>query len=142
MLSPNTRVGLFYDITPFLKLGIYITRGDLGQAEEMYSKALEINEALGSKQGMAGQYSGLGIIYSMRGDLDQAEEMHTKALAINEALGSKEGIARDNGNLGLIYKTRGDLNQARSYWEESQLLYKQMGMKLEIHMVQGWLDEL
>ena len=87
---------------------VYRTRGELDKAEEFYHKALEINEALGHKEGMASQYGNLGIVYQTRGELDKAEEFYHKALEINEALGRKEGMARQYGNLGVVYQTRGE----------------------------------
>ena len=46
---------------------VYEMRGDLAQAEAMYRKALELNEALGHKKGMANAYNNLGNVYQMRG---------------------------------------------------------------------------
>ena len=71
---------------------MYETRGELSEAEEMYQKALELNQALGRKEGMASDYCNLGIVYKTRGELSQAEEMYQKALELNQALGSKEGM--------------------------------------------------
>ncbi|MHC4353030.1 MAG: tetratricopeptide repeat protein, partial [Planctomycetota bacterium] len=67
---------------------LYQTRGDLERAEEMYQKSLAINEALGSKEGMAIQYGNLGTLYQTRGDLERAEEMYQKSLLLFEELGS------------------------------------------------------
>ncbi len=39
---------------------IYQTRGELGRAEAMHQKSLDINEALGRKEGMASDYGNLG----------------------------------------------------------------------------------
>ena len=98
---------------------IYRTRGDLGQAEKMHRKSLEISEKLGLLEGMADNYGNLGVIYWTREDLDQAEKMHGKALEINEKLGRLEGMASAYGNLGVIYQTRGDLGQAEEMHREA-----------------------
>ncbi len=58
-------------------------------SEAMYRKALEHNEALGNKEGMAINYANLGILYKARGDLEQAEAMFSKALEIDKAMGRK-----------------------------------------------------
>ncbi len=111
-------------------LGIlYKVRGDLAQAEEMYGKSLELNEALGRKEGMANQYGNLGILYKVRGDLAQAEEMYRKSLELNEALGRKEGMAIQYGNLGILYQTRGDLAQAEEMYRKSLELEEALGRK-------------
>ena len=58
---------------------IYMTRGDLDQAEAMHRKALEINEKLGRLEGMARDYGNLGALYVERGDLPAAREHWLKA---------------------------------------------------------------
>jgi tetratricopeptide (TPR) repeat protein len=92
---------------------VYSARGDLGQAETMYLKALTFDETLNRPQGLATNYSNLGNIYSMRGKLDQAEKMFLKSLPIEEALGRMEGAAADYDSLGTIYRERGDLGDRR-----------------------------
>ncbi|MDZ7712033.1 MAG: tetratricopeptide repeat protein [Rhodovibrio sp.] len=63
----------------------------------MYWKSLEIDEALGSKEGMASDYRNLGIVHEIRGDPDQAEAMYRKSLEIDEALKHKAGLADSYG---------------------------------------------
>jgi Flp pilus assembly protein TadD len=72
---------------------VYYTRGDLDQAEAMYRKAVELNEALVDKAAMGSNYTGLGIVYGIRGDLDQAEAMYRKALAMFRETGANPPIA-------------------------------------------------
>jgi tetratricopeptide (TPR) repeat protein len=67
---------------------VYRTRGDLGQAEPMHKKALDIHEALGHKEGMADNYGNLGVVYQTRGDLGQAEAMYKKALVLFYEVGA------------------------------------------------------
>ena len=69
----------------------------------MYRKALALNEALGSKEGMASNYGNLGLVYKTRGELDKAEEMYKKSLEIT-SLGLEGGTAADYGNLGIVYE--------------------------------------
>ncbi|ACF43679.1 tetratricopeptide repeat protein [Pelodictyon phaeoclathratiforme] len=98
-------------------LGIlFQTRGELDRAEEMYLKALTINESLDHKEGMASDYGNLGNLYKTKGELDCAEEIYLKALAINKALDSKEGMASDYGNLGILFQTRGELDRAEEMY--------------------------
>ena len=47
--------------------------GALAQAETMHRKALELNKAQANKEGIARDYSSLGLIFHSRGELDQAE---------------------------------------------------------------------
>ncbi len=75
-------------------------------------QALEINEALGRKEGMANQYGNLGNLEQTRGNLDAAEGYYKQSLEIEKALGRKEGMAQDYGNLGILEQTRGNLDGA------------------------------
>ncbi len=108
---------------------IYVIRGDLEKAEEYSRKALEIFEALGSKEGIAAAYNNLGVIYNTRNDLDQAEAMYRRALEINETLGSKEGMAQVYTNLGNIYLTREELEEAEDHYREALKLHEKLGSK-------------
>jgi hypothetical protein len=49
--------------------------------QEMYKKALEINEALGRKEGMASTYGKLGTVYKTR-EILRAEAMYKKSLLL------------------------------------------------------------
>ena len=57
-------------------------RGDFEQAEELYRKALQINEQLGHREGMAGDYRSLGDIAQIRGDFEQAGQLYRRARAL------------------------------------------------------------
>ena len=93
--------------------GIYYTRGDLDQAEELYRKALEIDEEIGCREGMAKRYGTLGEISQMRGDLDRAESDYGTAATL---------IPDDpmiGFNRGLIAARRGDKDNARRLCREA-----------------------
>jgi tetratricopeptide (TPR) repeat protein len=111
---------------------LYRFIGDLDRAEQMYRKALQIDEKLGRLEGMGIEYGNLGAVYFTSGDLERAEQMHRKSLDIEEKLGRLEGMASDYGNLGLIYRTRGDLGRAeqmhRKALEIDEKLGRQEGM--------------
>ncbi len=78
---------------------IYRTRGNLDQAEAMYQKALEVDKALGRKEGMAVDYRNLGSIYETRGHLDRTKIMYRKALALFKAIGAQPQVARTRAYL-------------------------------------------
>ena len=73
-----------------------------------YHKALEFDEALGDKAGMARIYGNLGIVYRTRGHLDQAAAVGCKALPLYDTLGDKEGMAKSYVGLGFVYSTQLD----------------------------------
>ncbi|HEY3278668.1 MAG TPA: tetratricopeptide repeat protein [Syntrophorhabdaceae bacterium] len=103
--------------------------GGKDRAEEMYQKAMAIDEALGRKEGVARQYARLAHLYRDRGDLGRAEGMCRKSLAVNEALGCKEGAARQYGNLGILYKTMGDLDLAEEMYRKAIAIDETLGRK-------------
>ena len=103
--------------------------GGKDPAEEMYQKAIAIDEALGRKEGVARQYARLASLYKDRGDLGRAEGMCRKSLTINEALGCKEGVARQYGNLGILYKTMGELDRAEEMYQKAIAIDEALGRK-------------
>ncbi len=123
--------GLGWHIAIWLtELGhLLATVGQVDQAEQMYRRALEMDEELDREDGVASDYSYLGLIYNKRGDLDEAERMHRKALEISERLGHQEGMAADYGNLGVIYCTRGDLDEAERMLRKALEIHERLGNK-------------
>lgn len=117
-----------------------LARGELEQAEEIYEKALDLNEELGSGVGVANNYGNLGEVYETRGELDRAEEMHEKALALNKELGRKEGMANNYCNLGFVYVSRGKPDRAKEAWNAARYLYAEIGLPHMVEKVDGWLN--
>jgi hypothetical protein len=54
----------------------------------MFLKGLEINQALGRKENMAGIYGNLGIYYVNTAQLPRAKEMLLKSLQLFEEMGN------------------------------------------------------
>jgi tetratricopeptide (TPR) repeat protein len=106
------------------------TLAELVQAEAMGKEALEINEALGNKEGMAKAYGNLGRVYQNSGDLVQAEAMYKKVLEIEEALDNKAGMANAYGNLGNVMQTRRDLLQAEAMYQRALELHEAVGRRV------------
>ncbi len=102
-------------------------QGDLGGAEEMTRKSLEIEIKLGRLEGMASSYGNLGIFLRTRGDLDGAEEMFRRSLKIKEKLGQSEDMAINYGNLGNMFLTRGDLDGAEEMFRKSLEINEKLG---------------
>lgn len=121
---------------------LYKDQGDLDKAEEMYRKALTIDEKLNLKMEMATVYGNLGNLYLLRGDLDTAEEMHKKALAIDESLGLEEEMAKHYSNLGSLYQTRGDLDEAEELHNQAVAIYETFDRKEELAIIYGNLGAL
>ena len=105
---------------------IYLTRGELDKAEEMFRSLLGIEEQVGQEEAMTIIYSNLGRIYQTRGELDKAEEMHKSALRIDKKLGLEEGMAIEYSLLGIIYQDRGELDEAERMYKKALEINEQL----------------
>ena len=114
---------------------IYYYLGELNKALEYYKKALELDEGLGIKEGIAKDLGNIGIIYRIKGELDKALEYFERVLALDEVLGRKEGIAIQLGNIGTVYRIKGELDEALVYYEKALKLSEGLGIK-EVMAVQ------
>jgi len=109
--------------------GLYMNRGDLDFAEEMFQRSLRIYILLDFQKGIASIYNKFGRLYKIWGDLVHAEDMCHKSLAIHKKLGDKNGIAVNYGNLGILYKIQGDLECAKEMYQKSLEAHKLLGDK-------------
>jgi tetratricopeptide (TPR) repeat protein len=86
---------------------IYLDRGDLARAEQVFNEALAIDGKVAAAK------NALGVIAFQRGDVPKAEQLVREAIAI------KEDVRLARYNLALIAEQRGDLATAeREYLEE------------------------
>ncbi|WP_339137096.1 MAG: tetratricopeptide repeat protein [Candidatus Electrothrix sp. GW3-4] len=79
--------------------------GELDKTEEMHLKALELNQALGSKEGIAADFANLGSVYEKRGELDKAEAVWQKSLNLAQEMGRR--------NAAMVQQWLDDLAQRR-----------------------------
>jgi len=77
-------------------------RGDLDAAMGYYEQALEMNIALGHKEGMASVYGNMGIVAQTRGDLEEAKRFWQKSLALFTDIGAAPQIAQVKGLLDAL----------------------------------------
>ena len=68
----------------------------------MYMKSLEIYKKLSISEGLAMQYSNLGIIFKIRGKISAALEMFNKSLEIATSKGFTSIVEIVNQNLHQI----------------------------------------
>jgi tetratricopeptide (TPR) repeat protein len=107
-----------------LLLGLlYADQGRLGEAEQMYERALRgYEEALGPNHtSTLATVSNLGNLYKNQGKLGEAEQMYERALrGYEEALGpSHTSTLATVGNLGNLYKNQGKLGEAEQMHERA-----------------------
>jgi tetratricopeptide (TPR) repeat protein len=116
---------------------LYRTLGNLDKSEEMHKKALEIDQRLGRKKGMAIQYGKLGRVYRRRGELEASEEMHRKALSLNLETKNLAGTAVDYGDLAQVYRRKGDVDTALHYLQQALQINESLRQELGIAIVCG-----
>jgi tetratricopeptide (TPR) repeat protein len=102
---------------------LYKDQGKLGEAEQMYERALRgKEEALGpTHTSTLGTVNNLGRLYSDQGKLGEAEQMYERALrGKEEALGPTHTSTLSTvNNLGLLYADQGKLVEAEQMYERA-----------------------
>ena len=76
---------------------LYLARSDLDKAEEMHLKSLEIEKALGRREGMASQYGNLGAVHYARGQVDKARERWIRARDLYADIGMPHMVEKVQG---------------------------------------------
>ncbi|ORY02205.1 hypothetical protein BCR34DRAFT_493307 [Clohesyomyces aquaticus] len=102
---------------------LYADQGKLGEAEQMYERALRgYEEALGpTHTSTLDTVNNLGNLYADQGKLGEAEQMYERALrGKEEALGPTHTSTLDTvNNLGNLYKNQGKLGEAEQMYERA-----------------------
>lgn len=102
---------------------LYDEQGKLGQAEQMYTRAMNGLEKLLGPEHIASleTVNNLGVLYWEQGKLDQAEQMYTRAMNGCIKLFGPEHVStlRTINNLGLIYDDRGKFDQAEQMYTQA-----------------------
>jgi len=93
---------------------VYLRQGDLDRAEEMFRKALAVDESLGYKLGIAGEYSNLGDVYVAREKVGESRTMYKKSMELEESLGNRPGMAANFRALGALYMKRWFFGQSEA----------------------------
>lgn len=121
---------------------IYELRGELIQAEEIYTKVLEQAENNKNDRWQAVAANGLGNIYQTRHEFNKAEEMYKKALGFNEKLGELGGVAINYNNLGIVYEIRGEWGKAEDAYRKALTIAEKMGDKEKMANINGNLGNV
>jgi len=69
---------------------IYLKRGELDKAEEMFLRVLKIEDKLGRPDSIANSYGNLGALYKRRGDKKRAGEFWEKSRDLYKQIGMPE----------------------------------------------------
>ena len=105
---------------------------------EYLNKALEMNTALGNKDGIAENLRFIGNVHTHRlNNPRKALEYYQKALKLDEELGNKIRIARNILNIGIVYGSIDNPIKELEYKFEGLKIYKEMGEKLGVASAYG-----
>ncbi len=101
-------------------------QGEMEQARLFHEECLEIQRALGDKQGIAVALCNLGLLAQEQGDPGRAHSLQEESLALHREMGDKQGIARALGHLGLLAQDVNNHELARALHEESLALRREL----------------
>ena len=102
-------------------------RGQYGEAEGLYRKAMRINETLGNEAGSADAYHQLGLIDQSRHRYEEAEAWHRMALEARERLEDEGESANECYQLGLLAEARYNFQDAFEWYQRARIAYEHTG---------------
>lgn len=121
---------------------LYHFRADLGGAETMLRRALEIDRRIGNEEGVARDLGNLSLVPESRGDLKTAERLNRESLAIAERIGAASIVASRLCNLGEIMLARGHREQARPLLKRAAAAYGALGIEKHRALCERHLAEI
>ena len=95
--------------------------------DEYLTRALIIQNQLGSDEGRAEVLNAFGVAYRTLGDLNQATRSYEEAAAIHRRIGNERGYATTLRNLASLHMLRGEHAAARRLFEEALALLQRLG---------------
>jgi tetratricopeptide (TPR) repeat protein len=107
--------------------GIYVIRGDIDRALNLYEESLELDKQLGDKNGQAKSLGSIAQVFVHRGDLDRAIQHYQESQELLEQLGDKKGVTTIKRWLAVIAQQRGDLDNALRLFEDTLIIAKELG---------------
>ena len=118
--------------TMYLNIGnVFRQRGDTGNAQDYYERALAVANALLEKaktdgteetdvmDRIASVYHNMALLEMDRGEHDKAMSKLEDAEAIDKTLGNKRGLARRYDAMGLVMMRQERYTQARSHFDDA-----------------------
>ena len=119
---------------------IFFRRGNIDQADQMLSQALEIAIPTNHLDVIASIYNRLGGIHFQKEKFTQALEAVRKSLELRKKIGDIVAVARTYNNLGLLNWKRGDWDEALADFDQSFHLHANLGDvegMIELHTNMG-----
>jgi len=106
---------------------ILINKGDYKLASEKLNQALEIQNELGDRSGIATTLHNIGNIHQSKGDYEDAFEKYNEALEIINELGDRSRIATTLHNMGNIHQSKGEYDVALDKYNEALEIKNELG---------------
>lgn len=106
---------------------VYYRRGELEEAVELGTLALQMAESQEDQHGIAQACNNLGIVHWSRGEWERAIEFHRRSLSVWEDAHSNYGLAASHNNLGLIYHRQSLWEPAIEHYQKSLELCEKIG---------------
>ncbi|MGK7389085.1 MAG: tetratricopeptide repeat protein [Candidatus Cyclobacteriaceae bacterium M2_1C_046] len=99
--------------------GIYVSNGELDEAEEIYNKMLQIAINASDSVRIANNYEYKGIIYFFRGDYKKAIDFYQNSLKINTKIGEELQAGINYGNIGEAFSKLKNYEQALNNYDKA-----------------------
>ncbi|MGA7733275.1 MAG: tetratricopeptide repeat protein [Chloroflexia bacterium] len=103
------------------------TAGDYASALALHEENLGARRELGDKQGMAGAFNNLAVVWRDRGDYERASEYFQASLDLKREVGDRAGIASSLNNLGIVKQRQSDYDAAYACYAESLRIWREAG---------------
>ena len=101
-------------------LGVgYDRLGQIDQAIEQYTRAVELRRTLDDPRGLASSLRNLAALAAIRGEFERAEAHLAEARSLLEALRDRQGLADLDNDLGLLAEERGDFARALAHYRDA-----------------------
>lgn len=105
---------------------IYLSFGNLNEAESLFKEALAEEKALQSNLGQAINYANLGAIFEQRAMCDSAYYYYQRSMEQNVAAGSRLGVGLCHIYFGQIHELKEELDKAEEEYRLAQEVMSQI----------------
>jgi adenylate cyclase len=108
------------------------TKGNYLTGLEFFRKSLKIRIEIDDKEGIAGSYNNIGVIYCAQGNYSEALKKYKTSLKFWEETGDKSQIADKYTFIGYIYREMNNYPMALQYCSSSLKIQEEIGDKAGI----------
>lgn len=113
---------------------IYMLKGNLDKASEVFEEGKKVAERFGGKKEMGQAVHDYGTVELQVGNLDAALDSLNEALEIREEVIDIRGMGATLNNIGMIHWYKGDIDKALDHYKKSLEIREKTGEKRYISM--------